>query len=254
MTYQNTNRRSNTYTGANSRASGGYYNNSGRMSSRPNNARPLSEAERAEMRRRQAEAYRRAIRAEEEAARRMREAQRIHEEKLARAKMREMAMKQELKKARKAEKAKKKEAERLAEEAFRRNEIKVEKKKIPFRFILSVAIAFVLLLSMVFSFAQISEANAELAEINQQLSEADARADKLRLQLEEKNDLDTIELLAVEEYNMIKEGAAQKKYISLSEGDSIIVEAEAEEADGGFFNGMLSSVSSVFDDFFDYVK
>ena len=62
------------------------------------------------------------------------------------------------------------------------------------------------------------------------------------------------EQLAIDEYHMIKEGSAQKKYITLSEGDSIVLEADEETSGAGFTGGMLSAVTAVFDDLLDYIK
>jgi hypothetical protein len=111
-----------------------------------------------------------------------------------------------------------------------------------------------LLLAMVFSFAKISEVNSELSDIEAKISAANARKAKLTLMLEEKNNLDLIEQLAIDEYHMIKEGSAQKKYITLSEGDSIVLEADEETSGAGFTGGMLSAVTAVFDDLYDYIK
>lgn len=209
---------------------------------------------REEMRKIREEEYRRAVRAEMLAEQKRRARELDRKRRLEAAKAYEATLKREEAAARKAEKAREKEAERLAEEAFRRSEIKVEKKKMPWQFILGVAAAFVLLMAMVFSFAQLSESNAVLADLNAQIKATEAHADKLRLQLEEKNDLDLIEELAVNEYNMIKEGSARKKYISVSEGDRVVLEAEEEASEGGFMNQMLSSVATVFDDLIDYIK
>lgn len=202
---------------------------------------------------RQAE-IRRRKRAEAEAARmgdaRIRQA----EMDISRSKAYESRMKREEQVSRKAEKAAIREKARLAAEATLRNEIKVPRQKMPWQFILCVAIAFTLLMAMVFSFAQISESNRELAEIKAQISEAEVKADKLKLQLEEKNDLTMIEKIATEEYNMVKEGSVQKKYISLAEGDRVVLDNVETEEKGGFMNGMMSSAASMFDDLLDYIK
>jgi len=205
----------------------------------------------AEMRRRNDE-RRRMTDAEE--VRRAEMRRRQYERDLARTKAYEAEMKRQEKEALKAEKARRRESARLEAEAIRRNEIKIERQKMPWQFILSVAIAFTLLLAMVFSFAQISESNRELAEIKSQISASDAKADKLKLQLEEKNDLNMIEKIAIEEYNMVKEGSVQKKYVSLSEGDRVVLENVTEEENGGFMSGMMSSAASMFDDLLDYIK
>ncbi len=80
------------------------------------------------------------------------------------------------------------------------------------------------------------------------------KAYNLKLQLEEKNDLTMIEKIATEEYNMVKEGSVQKKYISLAEGDRVVLDNVETEEKGGFMNGMMSSAASMFDDLLDYIK
>ncbi len=248
MNYQNTSAKTG-YGSAYSYGNMGY----GRAT-HPRNGRAYTREEREAIRRRREAEERRRIREEIMAERRAAEESRRRRAQIERMKREEAENKRMMRVAKKAEKKRMKEAERLAEEAFRRNEIKVEKQKIPFRFILSVAVAFVLLLAMVFSFAKISEVNSELADIEAKISAANARRAKLTLMLEEKNNLDLIEQLAIDEYHMIKEGSAQKKYITLSEGDSIVLEADEETSGAGFTGGMLSAVTAVFDDLFDYIK
>ena len=248
VNYQNTSSKTG-YNSAYAYGNMGYGRNT-----HPRNGRVYTREEKEALRRRREEAERRRIREEIMAERRAAEESRRRRAQIERMKREEAENKRMLRAAKKAENKRMKEAERLAEEAFRRNEIKVEKGKLPFRFILSVAVAFVLLLAMVFSFAKISEVNSELADIEAKISAANARKAKLTLMLEEKNNLDLIEQLAIDEYHMIKEGSAQKKYITLSEGDSIVLEADEETSGAGFTGGMLSAVTAVFDDVFDYIK
>ena len=210
-------------------------------------------AMRREQRRRREAEYIRNARADAAAAEYMELQRRRHEQELARIRAHEAKLKREQAEARKAEKAREKEAARLAEEAFRRNEIKVARQKMPWQFILGVAIAFVLLLSMVFSFAQISEANTELAGVKSQIKDTQAQAEKIRVLIEERNDLTEIERIAVEEYNMVKEGSVQKKYIYVSDGDRVVLENE-EKTETNRLGGMLSGVSSAFDGLLDYIK
>lgn len=249
MTYQAVRNNSARYNGTNAYAS--YSRPTTKSVSNAERAR-AAEARREERSRREAEYVRRARR-DAAVADYMEIQRRRHEQELARIRAHEAKLKREQAEARKAEKAKEKEAARLAEEAFRRNEIKVARQKMPWQFILGVAIAFVLLLSMVFSFAQISEANAELAAVKSQIKESQAQAEKLKVLIEERNDLNEIERLAVEEYNMVKEGSVQKKYIYISDGDRVVLESE-EVAESNGLGGMLSGVSSMFDGLLDYIK
>ncbi|MBR6808545.1 MAG: septum formation initiator family protein [Clostridia bacterium] len=203
------------------------------------------------------EAEMRRRRREEAESARLRDARiRQAERDISRTKAYESEMKRKEQQSVRSEKAKLREKARLESEAALRREIKVPRQKMPWQFIICVAIVFTLLMAMVYSFAQVSESNRELSEIKSQISEAEEKADKLKLQLEEKNDLTMIEKIATEEYNMVKEGSVQKKYISLSEGDRVVLDnnAETEEENVGFMNGMMSSAASMFDDLLDYIK
>lgn len=186
---------------------------------------------------------------EAERARERARAERIERDRarIERIKAEEKAMKAEARRARRAE------ARREAE-ALRRREIRVEKQKAPMGIILGIVIAFVLLLGVVYSFSQISESNAELSAMKTKIAEVEAEAAKMSLIIEEKNDIGVIEKRATEELNMVKEGSVQKKYITVSGGDRIVLENTEAEEEKGFFGSMLSSVSATFEDLLDYFR
>ena len=215
-----------------------------RRASAPKAARPnVSDAQRREQ----------AARA---AARRRFEAEMLY--KMEQDRIRSQQRLERIKREEKAAKAAARRAARLEArreaEAFRRREIKVEKQRVPMGLILGIAIAFVLLLGVVYSFSQISESSATLSAMKTQLAEIEVETAKVKLIIEDKNDLGMIEKRATEELNMVKEGSVQKKYITISDGDRIVLENTVEEENKGFFGSMLSSVSATFEDLLDYFR
>lgn len=191
------------------------------------------------------EAYRIA-RMEHERARRERE--------LARLRAYERRVKQEQKRAKAEERREARLAARREEDALRRREIKVEKKKLPMGLVLGILIGFVLLMGVVYSFSQISASTSELSEMKSELAAIKAEAAKYALEIEAKNDLGVIENLAVTELNMVKEGSVQKKYITVSEGDRIVLAEDVSEDAPESYGGILSGLSAAFDNILDYIR
>lgn len=245
MTYQATRNQGSVYTGG--RQS---YNRSA-ASARPTHVRrPLTAEERAarEAAMRRAQAAR--ARAEREEAVRI---ARLEHERVRRE--REIArIKEAEKRVRREQKREAKLAARREEDALRRREIKVERRRAPLGLILGIIISFVLLLGVVYSFSMISESSAELSEMKAQLAEINAEAAKYALEIEAKNDLGVIEDLAVNELNMVKEGSVQKKYITVMEGDRIVLKEETADDSPESYGGILSGLSAAFDDILDYIR
>lgn len=198
-----------------------------------------------EMRRNAQNSARRRAEAERRLAERERE--------LAAIKAYEKKVKRENAEARRAARlAEKKKLKRDEAEKLKR-EIKVERVKLPISFIVSVAVAFIMLMGVVFSFSEVSKSSTELSDMKYELSGIEAEAEKLGVVLERKNDLRVIEDTAENDYMMVREDAVQKKYISLSSGDRIVLENKNENTeDKGFFGEMLSSFASAFDGILDY--
>lgn len=196
---------------------------------------------------RRAEAMR--VRAEREEAYRIArmEQQRARQEReLARIKAYERQVRLEQKQA-------KAEAKR-EEEALRRREIKVERRRAPMGIILGIVIAFVLLLGVVYSFSQVSESAAERSKMETHLSEIRAEAAKYKIEIEAKNNLGVIEEKAVTELNMVKEGSVQKKYITVSDGDRIVLADTESDDELQSRGGILSGLSAAFDGILDYIR
>lgn len=255
MTYQIARGARPTYIGIGDRKS---YNNVAASANRGTRRRATVSPE---MRREREEQMRRAqamrARAEREEAyriARMEHERARQERELARIKAYEKRVRQEQKRAKTEARREERLAARREEDALRRREIKVERRRAPMGIILGIVIAFVLLMGVVYSFSQISESSAQLSEMKTQLTRINAEASKYALEIEEKNDLGVIENLAVNELNMVKEGSVQKKYITVSEGDRIVIAEDVSDEAPESYGGILSGLSAAFDDILDYIR
>lgn len=115
-------------------------------------------------------------------------------------------------------------------------------KRVPFpKFIIMILLLALIFFLMVHSIMKNFEYQQQIDMLESQLSELNDRAEELRLELEERDDLAEIERLA-EEIGMIKNAGVDEKYISLDNSD-IIENFVSEENDYGTFTTMLSAVS-----------
>ena len=135
--------------------------------------------------------------------------------------------------------------------AHDKEEIKVKGKRFPFGFIAITFVFTMMIMCLVFNFSEVYKTANEVSSLENKLDELNGTAHVLELQLEEKNDVRTIEELASKKLGMVKEESVQRKYVSLSEGERIDVldagVSENEETAGGV---MLSSLWSSLEAFF----
>lgn len=87
----------------------------------------------------------------------------------------------------------------------------------------SVMITAIVLSMVVFSGSLINEEARRNAELNSTLATLKEEDKNLTLALEEKNDLDVIEDVAKNDLGMVKVSAADQRYISLSDGNTVAV-------------------------------
>ena len=205
--------------------------------------------------RRRAEAARRRAVAEEAARREAAEERRRIRIAREQAYIKELERehKREAAAERKAEKAEFKRKEKKAQVALRHREVRVAKQKISSSFVLTVLIAFVMMMAVIFSFSELSSSTAELSKLKDEIKATEEEASKISLQLEQKNDANMIEKLATEKYMMVREESVRKKYITTPTSDRIVIDAEdvsTEESSGS----LLSSFTNLFDDVLDYFR
>lgn len=129
-------------------------------------------------------------------------------------------------------------SEQLAESGPR----EVLYKRVPFpRFAVMILLIAVIFFLMVQSIMRNFEYKQEIAILESQLSDLNDRAEELRLELEERDDLAELERLA-EEIGMIKDASVNEKYISLENSD-VIENFTTEKENLGPVTTMLSAVN-----------
>lgn len=142
-------------------------------------------------------------------------------------------------------------------EAFATDEEEVAVKKAP----VSVSVVFgiilfcVVVMMIIFSFAQISEFKKEISALENQKAALVGEIDQLALSIDQKNDIRKIEQIATEEIGMVKSNRVESKYISVAEGDRIEI-PESISGSGeeyGIFSAMLSSVQSNWNRLMEYI-
>ncbi len=174
---------------------------------------------------------------------------------LAYVKAVERRLKAEKKAALKEQRAEARAKAREAERAASKREVKVERARISLPFIAILLVSTLMIMAVIFSYAQLSSSGRQLSEAKETLAALEAERDDLTFKLEEKNDVRLVEKIATEKIGMVKEGAVTKRFISMSSGDTIELEAagNAEETGASPLGSLLSVFTGIFENIRDYV-
>ena len=201
-------------------------------------------AERAYYERLMREERRRAVEAEREKAR------------LEYVKAFERRMKAEKKAIKKEQRAEARTKAIAADRAASKREVKVERGRVSLSFIAILIVSTLMIMAVIFSYAQLSSSSRQLSDAKETLEALHAEREDLTFQLEQKNDVRLVEKIATEKIGMVKEGAVTKRFISMSSGDSIELEATGagEETGGGTLGSLLSVFTGLFENIRDYVR
>lgn len=134
-------------------------------------------------------------------------------------------------------------------------EVVVKKAPVSASLIIGIVLFCAVVMMIIFSFAQISEFKKEISSLESQKQELYAEIDQLALDIDVKNDIRQIEQIATEEIGMVKSNRVESKYISVAEGEYIVVPEEAgnTEEDYGIFSTMMSTVQSNWDRLMEYI-
>ena len=200
-------------------------------------------AERAYYERLEREERRRAAAAEREKAR------------LEYVKAFERRVKAEKKAIRKEQRAEARAKAIAADRAASKREVKVERARISLPFIAILLVSTLMIMAVIFSYAQLSSSSRQLSEAKETLSVLEAERDDLSFQLEQKNDIRLVEKIATEKVGMVTEGAVTKRFVPMSSGDTIELEATGtgEESGTGALGSLLSVFTGLFENIRDYV-
>lgn len=130
-------------------------------------------------------------------------------------------------------------------------EIMVKKQTINPLFVAALAVVTFMMMALVMSFSQVYQTANDVADLERQLSNLKSEETELALRLEEKNDIRTIETIATTKLGMVKEDSLQRRYVSLSEGEHIVISETQETTESTTGGVMLSSLFSTIGKFFD---
>lgn len=136
------------------------------------------------------------------------------------------------------------------------DEVKVETPSVSKGIIIAVVLCAIVVMMIIFSFAQISEFKREISGLEAQKNELNEQIQQLALDIDLKNDVRAIEQTATEDIGMVKSNQVQSKYITVGDGERVVVvdnKTEAEKQDLGMFSTLMSAVSANWDRLLDYI-
>lgn len=135
-------------------------------------------------------------------------------------------------------------------------EVRVARAPFPFAALITVTIFTVILLSVLYTFAQNYELAGEIASLEAQHEALLAEEAALSLQLGERDDIRIIEDIAVNQIGMVKNDLVENRFVSVSGGNRVEVmqsEEEEDEKNENIFSGMLSAIGENFEKIKEYI-
>lgn len=136
------------------------------------------------------------------------------------------------------------------------DEVKVETPSVSKGIIIAVVLCAVVVMMIIFSFAQISEFKREISGLEGKKDELCEQIQQLSLDIDLKNDIRTIEQTATEDIGMVKSNQVQTKYITVGDGERVVVVDNTptdSDQNFGVFSTLMSAVASNWDNLLDYI-
>lgn len=135
------------------------------------------------------------------------------------------------------------------------DEVVVKKAPISASLVIGILLFCAVVMMIIFSFAQISEFKKEISSLEAQKEELTVEISQLALDIDLKNDIRSIEQIATEEIGMVKSNRVESKYISVAQGERIVLPETGDNdvAEYGIFSGMMSTVQSNWDRLMEYI-
>lgn len=135
-------------------------------------------------------------------------------------------------------------------------EVRIARAPFPFAALITVTIFTVILLSVLYTFAQNYELSGEISALEAQRDAILAEEEALVLQLEERDDIRVIEDIAVNQIGMVKNDLVENRFVSVSGGNRVELaqpETDEEEKNENIFSGMLSAIGENFEKIKEYI-
>ena len=147
-------------------------------------------------------------------------------------------------------------AARTAKAETPMTEVRVARAPFPFTAVMMLSIFTLMVMVLVYSFAQNYELTSEINTLEAQQRALAAEEQQLTLQLEERNDIRLIEDIAVNEIGMVKGDLVENRFVSVSGGNRVVLASYEEEGvavQKGVFATMLSAIGENFEKLREYI-
>lgn len=120
----------------------------------------------------------------------------------------------------------------------------------PISFVFYTVVMMVILMFIVYNNSVVNELSYEAGELERKIAAAEQENERLRLELDRKYDLTYIENVAKNELGLVKSTQVKKYYISLSDGDKVVVSGKGDSTHAGFgtsFDSLGKSVAKIYE-------
>ncbi|MBR5741649.1 MAG: hypothetical protein IKX91_03760, partial [Firmicutes bacterium] len=109
-------------------------------------------------------------------------------------------------------------------------------------------IGVIIVFSVVESFARVYQTSSRISRLESNLAELKEEAGRLKLKLDEKNDIRNIRDIAIGDLGMAEEDSLQRRFVSISDGERIEILAAEEEtpSPGGVLFSALDALTEPF--------
>lgn len=135
-------------------------------------------------------------------------------------------------------------------------EVRVARAPFPFTAVMMLSIFTLMVMVLVYSFAQNYELSNEISTLEAQQRILAEQERELSLRLEERNDIRLIEDIAVNEIGMVKGDLVENRFVTVSGGNRVVIatfEDEEPKVQEGIFSTMLSAIGENFAKLKEYI-
>lgn len=134
-------------------------------------------------------------------------------------------------------------------------EVRLQRKPFPFAAVMMLTIFTLMVMVIVYSFAQNYELSGEISALERQEKALLEEERALTLQLEERDDIRLIQDIAVNQIGMVKSDLVESRFVTVSGGNRVVVASleEPTEEKTGIFSTMLSAIGENFSKLWEYI-
>lgn len=126
---------------------------------------------------------------------------------------------------------------------------RVKSSPFPVSFIFYTVIMMLMLMFIIYNNSVVNEISYDISEVKKEMALEEQKNEKLSIELEKKYDLKEIERIAENELGLVKSTEVATHYVSVSEGDKVVV-SESNNGGGDFgtsLNSFKKSVAKIYE-------